>query len=93
LIVNAGKVCGVVNVAVMGPILRMKNLVVAPDCRRQGVASRVAVAQARMAAVMECAAAGCFAIVGEDGARVYPRAGYRVVVRQTEWSKSFTPGE
>jgi len=35
---------------------------------------------------------GCFAIVGEVGARVYPGAGYRVVIRQIEWVKPLGAG-
>jgi RimJ/RimL family protein N-acetyltransferase len=90
LIEIEGEVGGVVNVAPCGRILRMKNLVVAPAHRRQGVATRVAIALAAIAQRTGYEAAGCFAIVGEAGARIYPGAGYRVVVRQIEWVKSLT---
>jgi GNAT superfamily N-acetyltransferase len=92
LIVSEGEVAGVVNVAPCGRILRMKNLVVTPAHRRQGVATRVARALARMAKQTGYEAVGCFAIVGEVGARVYPGAGYRVVIRQIEWVKPLGAG-
>ena len=82
-----GEPGGAVNVASTGRILRMKNLVVAPEFRRQRVATRVAVGLARLAAVAGQEAIGCFALVGEVGERVYPGAGYRLVVRQVEWLK------
>ena len=87
LIESAGQVAGVVNVAVCGSILRMKNLVIAPAYRRQGVATSFAAGLAPLAAVMGCAVAGCFAIAGEKGERVYVGAGYRLVTRQVEWMK------
>jgi ectoine hydroxylase-related dioxygenase (phytanoyl-CoA dioxygenase family) len=82
-----GEPAGAVNVASSGRILRMKNLVVAPEFQRQRVATRVAVGLARLAAVAGREAVGCFALLGEIGERVYPGAGYRLVVRQVEWVK------
>jgi hypothetical protein len=92
LIESGGGAVGTVNVAVSGSILRMKNLVISPEHRRHGVATRFAAGLGRMAAALGCEAAGCFAIVGEAGAQVYPRAGYRVAIRQVEWMKSLAPG-
>jgi GNAT superfamily N-acetyltransferase len=92
LIERGGRVAGAVNVAICGSILRMKNLIITPEHRRQGVATRFAAGLAQMAATMKCDAAGCFAIVGEIGAQVYPGAGYREVIRQVEWVKPLAPG-
>jgi hypothetical protein len=91
LIESGGEVAGAVNVAVCGTILRMKNLVISPEHRRHGVATRFAAGLGRMAAAVGCEAAGCFALVGEAGAQVYPRAGYRVAIRQVEWMKPLAP--
>jgi len=92
LIVRGEAVAGTVSVAISGSILRMKNLVIAPEHRRRGVATRFSSGLALMAAVMGCEAAGCFAIVGEIGAQVYPGAGYRLAVRQVEWMRALGRG-
>jgi ribosomal protein S18 acetylase RimI-like enzyme len=65
----------------------MKNIVVDPAYRRRGIGTAVASAFGTLAAAMGCEAAGCFGIKDETGARIYRRAGYRVVTRQTEWIK------
>ncbi len=93
LIQAGGNVVGAVAAAACGSILRMKNLVVDPAHRRRGIASATAVVFADLAARQGFAAAGCFALEGEPGVVLYPRAGYREVARQTEWVRMFDTGE
>ena len=82
-----GAVCGAVSASRQGPLLRMKNIVIDPAYRRRGIATAVASAFGSLAAAVGCAAAGCFGVDGDAGARVYRRAGYRVVTEQIEWVK------
>lgn len=89
LIQAGGNVVGAVAAAACGSILRMKNLAVDPAHRRRGIATATAVLFAGLAAQQGFAATGCFALEGEPGVVVYPRAGYREVARQTEWVRVF----
>ncbi len=89
LIRMGGEIVGAVCTAPCGSLLRMKNLVVDPAHRRRGVATATAVRFAGLAAEEGFAATGCFALDGEPGLVVYPRAGYRLLVRQTEWVLDF----
>lgn len=89
LIRTGGEIVGAVCTAPCGSLLRMKNLVVDPAHRRRGVATATAVCLARLAAEEGFAATGCFALDGEAGLVVYPRAGYRLLARQTEWVRDF----
>jgi ribosomal protein S18 acetylase RimI-like enzyme len=82
-----GAVCGAVSASRQGPLLRMKNIVIDPAFRRRGLATAVARGFGSLAAAAGCAAAGCFGVDGDAGARVYRRAGYRVVTEQIEWIK------
>ncbi len=93
LIRAGGNVVGAVATAACGSILRMKNLAVDPAHRRRGIATATAVVFADLAAQQGFAAAGCFALEGEPGLVLYPRAGYREVARQTEWVRVLEDGE
>ena len=90
LIRRGGEIVAAVCTAACGSLLRMKNLVVAPAHRRRGIATATAVRFARLAAEEGFAATGCFALDGEAGLVVYPRAGYRLLARQTEWVLDFS---
>jgi hypothetical protein len=85
LIRMGDEVVGAVCAAHCGSLLRMKNLVVDSAHRRRGVATGTALRFAALAAEEGFEATGCFALEGEPGLVFYPRAGYRLVVRQTEW--------
>jgi ribosomal protein S18 acetylase RimI-like enzyme len=85
LIRTGGEIVGAVCAAPCGSLLRMKNLIVDPGHRRRGVATATAVHFARLAEGKGFTATGCFALDGEPGLVVYPRAGYMLLARQTEW--------
>ena len=85
LIQAAGETVGAVCAAPFASLLRMKNLFIDPTHRRRGLATATAFAFARLARDAGREAAGCFALEGEPGQVVYPRAGYRLSVVQTEW--------
>ncbi len=87
LVEMEGAVCGAVSASRQGPLLRMKNIVIDPAARRRGIATAVARSFGTLAAAVGCAAAGCFGVEGDAGARVYRRAGFRVVTAQIEWVK------
>lgn len=89
LIRRGGEIVGAVCTAPCGSLLRMKNLVVDPAHRRRGVATATAVRFARLAKEGGFTATGCFALEGEPGLAVYPRAGYSPSARQTEWVRDF----
>ena len=78
---------GAVCAAPCGRLMRFKNLVVDADSRRRGVATATAVWFARLARDEGLEAAGCFALEGEPGMELYPRAGYGPSVVQTEWMR------
>lgn len=83
-----GSIVGAVCTAPSGSLLRMKNLVVDAEFRRRGIATATAAVFARLARDAGLEAAGCFALEREPGLVVYPRAGYRDCVVQTEWIKT-----
>ena len=87
LVEMEGTVCGAVGASRQGPLLRMKNIVINPAIRRRGIATAVARSFGTFAAALGCDAAGCFGVEGDAGARVYRRAGFRVVTAQAEWVK------
>ncbi len=80
-----GEVVAAVSSAASGSLLRIKNVAVDPAHRRKGIATGIVARLGRMAAEQGFAAAGCFVLEGEPGLVAYPRAGYRVVIEQTEW--------
>jgi hypothetical protein len=88
LILSRGEIVGAVCAAPSGCLLRMKNLVVDAGQRRRGFATAAAVSFARLARDAGLEATGCFALAGEPGLLVYPRAGYRESVVQTEWVRN-----
>ncbi len=85
---SEGRIVGALCAAPCGNLLRLKNLVVDADCRRRGLATATAVFFVRLARDAGLEAAGCFALAGEPGMHVYPRAGYGDSVVQTEWVRS-----
>ena len=91
LIRRGGEIVGAIGSAPCGSLLRLKNLVVDPAHRRRGIATATALRFAALARDEGLVAAGCFALDGEPGLAFYPRAGYRVAVRQIEWIRDLTP--
>ncbi len=87
LIRRGGRVVGAVCAAPCGRLMRFKNLVVDADHRRRGVATATAEWFAGLAREEGLEAAGCFALEGGPGLVLYPRAGYRPTVVQTEWMR------
>jgi Acetyltransferase (GNAT) family len=85
-----GKTVGAVCAAACGSLLRLKNLMVDLAHRRRGIATATAIAFARLAAEEGLAAAGCFALEGEPGLILYPKAGYRESATQTEWVRDLS---
>ena len=82
-----GEVVGAASSAACERLLRVKNVAVDPAHRRRGIATAIVAGLARKAAEEGFAAAGCFVAEGEPGLVAYPRAGYRVIVTQTEWTR------
>lgn len=85
LICIGDEVCGTVGALEVGPLLRLKNLLVHPDWRRRGIAQATVYALRNRAIYLEKRAFGCFALLNGAGQRVYERAGLSVVTQQTEW--------
>jgi GNAT superfamily N-acetyltransferase len=83
-------VVAAVSSAASGSLLRIKNVAVDPAHRRKGIATGIVARFGRLAAEQGFAAAGCFVLEGEPGLVAYPRAGYRIVTEQTEWSRRLT---
>lgn len=87
LILRGEEIAGAVNFAAFGNLGRLKNLVVHPAYRRQGVGAEAASQIAEMARERGKSAAGCFAMAGGQSVNLYRTAGYVPVARQIEWYK------
>lgn len=92
LIVHKDDVVGAVNKAPWRSVLRIKNLVVAPEHRRRGIATAAARGFAAVAAESGHGAAGVFALAHEPAVGIYEKAGYEIVAEQTEWLKELGNG-
>lgn len=87
LVMHEGHVCGAVNLALSERIARLKNLVIAPPWRRNGVGVDAARQIAHLAWKRKRVAAGCFAIANAPSLSLYQKAGFRPVGSQIEWFK------
>ena len=87
LIVREDVVCGAVNYAPGGRIGRLKNIVVHPNWRREGIGVQAARIIANIARERDMVAAGCFAMEDGPALNMYRSAGYFPVTQQTEWYK------
>lgn len=88
LAIKEGQVCGAVCAAPSDNILRLKNLVVAPEYRRQGVGREIALYLRTLAYQQQFEAVACFAIQSAPSLMMYQQAGYMAVSQQTEWVKA-----
>lgn len=92
LITRDGEPCGATCVARVGKILRLKNLVVHPAQRRQGLGEFVARYVAGYAQRVGARGAGCFALEGHRSVDMYRRAGYRKIAELVEWRRDLDDG-
>jgi ribosomal protein S18 acetylase RimI-like enzyme len=90
LIIHRQQVCGSVNLASSGRLGRLKNLVIHPEWRRQGIGAGAAREIARLARDRGKPAAGCFAMEHGQAVGMYRNAGYFPVGRQTEWYRKLS---
>ena len=88
LIVQGGEVCGAVNFAPGSRIGRLKNIVIHPRWQRKGMGVQAASLIARLAKDRGKKVAGCFAMSQGHAVKMYRKAGYFPVARQTEWYKN-----
>jgi hypothetical protein len=77
-----------VSLAVQSQLARVKNIVVHPDFRCQGVLHRVLCAMVSEAANAGARVLGLFAAEGSTAHRRYVDFGLREVGRQVEWTKA-----
>jgi N-acetylglutamate synthase-like GNAT family acetyltransferase len=92
LILAGGKVVGAVNAAARQGILRLKNVVVAPNYRLQGIGSAAVGLLADSAAGLGKAATGAFVLADTPFLAMYTNAGFEVVSKQTEWVRELPAG-
>lgn len=81
-----GETCGAVATLEGDGLLRVKNLVVHPRRRRQGIAAATVRLLSERALDLGLAGTGTFGVQGEAGAAVYAGLGMAPVLRQLEWS-------
>jgi hypothetical protein len=82
-----GDICGLTGTIEMPNLLRLKNLVILPEFRRQGLGLQTVFSAWRLAAG-EGMQLGLFGIDGEAGAAMYRRAGLTECGEQAEWIRS-----
>ena len=82
--------CGSVNLSLSGRLGRLKNLVIHPRWRRQGIGVEAARLIACLSQDHGKVAAGCFAIDDAPSLALYQNAGYVPVSKQIEWFKALT---
>ena len=86
LVEVSGEACGCVASLEDHDLLRVKNLFVRADRRREGIAAQVLRLLSERAGRLGLAATGTFGIDGKPGDAVYRHLGMTPVVSQIEWS-------
>lgn len=84
---DGGEPVAVVGTLRVGGLLRLKNLLVRPDRRREGIARRVT-STLLARADAEDRTLGTVALAGDHGERIYRSLGMAVAGEYTEWSLS-----
>lgn len=87
LVYRRDQVVATVGTIVGQGLLRLKNIVVAPQYRRQGIALAIVHDLWRMAETEHGSRLGVFGVTGGKGSNLYRRAGLQAVTEQYEWSK------
>jgi GNAT superfamily N-acetyltransferase len=87
LIESGGQICGSIAVIQMRNLIRFKNLLIRPTCRRKGLGIEVIHQLAALTQQRGLLALGAFGIEGEGGAELYRAAGFSVIGSQTEWCR------
>ncbi len=87
LVCRHDEVVATVGTIVSDGLLRLKNIVVAPKLRRQGIALATVHHLWRMAEADHDCRLGVFGVKGGKGSCLYQRAGLFAVTEQYEWSK------
>jgi GNAT superfamily N-acetyltransferase len=82
-------VCGTVGALEMKDLVRLKNIVIRPAFRGQGLGLGVVRCLIQMAAERGKEAMGVFAVEGAPGERLYTRAGMTGAAAIWEWTKQF----
>ena len=87
LIVRDGQVVATVGTIINAGLLRLKNIVVKPEFRRQGIALATVQHLRKMAEADHNCRLGVFGVAQGTGSCLYHRAGLYAVIEQQEWSK------
>ncbi len=82
-----GRILGSVKMAIEGNLCRLKNILVNPRARRQGVATAMIKWMFRKAADLDMEYIGAYALEKGGAERLYANLGMKEVTRQYEWTK------
>lgn len=85
-----GSVRGVLSLAEFPHLLRLKNLVIHPDFRGEGVGTTAVQRVLREARKRRKRAVGAFGVKGSPGASLYRSCGFEEAVAQTEWARKLS---
>ena len=88
-----GRVCGTVSVAPATNLLRLKNIVVHPDFRGDGVGTQLVHHVLREARARGYPVVGVFGVEGSPGAALYRSCGFEAVTTQVEWQRDLSCSE
>lgn len=93
LVYRQDQMVGTVGAILHDGLLRLKNIVVVPRFRRQGIALAIVQQLWRMAEADFGRRLGVFGVTGGKGSSLYRRAGLYAVTEQYEWSKRLSETE
>ena len=82
-----GKILGSVKIAIEGRFCRLKNMLVHPLYRREGVATEMIKSMIRKAADLGMEYIGAYALEQGGAKQLYQKLGMEEVTRQFEWTK------
>jgi ribosomal protein S18 acetylase RimI-like enzyme len=83
-----GDVCGTIGTMDLDGLIRIKNIVVHPTYRRQGIGLETVRAILELARQSGAEEVGVFGIEGAAGSALYERAGFTIGTSQVEWTRS-----